>query len=232
MLSPNYPLEFFNYLTSISPATGYAWDCGTGIGGAAICLSEKYNNVFASDRNQTYIRLAPKRENILYLIEKVENNSIPDNKIDLVTVAQSLHHFKVNYFFKEAKRVLKPGGILAAWCFGEHKINKVFKKHMKSFIKSIDPFWANDKEILNNGYKKILFPFKEIRTDKRYNLECNYTYYDYFNYLGTLSATKRFIDKNKRDPRLSISQDIIYDWGGLSKLQKVKWPIHLLVGQK
>ncbi|MCP4490067.1 MAG: class I SAM-dependent methyltransferase, partial [Gammaproteobacteria bacterium] len=36
-------------------------------------------------------------------------------EFSLITVAQALHWFNIDFFFKEVKRVLKPGGILAVW---------------------------------------------------------------------------------------------------------------------
>jgi ubiquinone/menaquinone biosynthesis C-methylase UbiE len=232
MIYPNYPIELFRYLRSISPTNNYAWDCGTGTGGSAICLSENYNNVFASDQKLSYIKLAPQKSNILYIIENVENNSIPNNTIDLITVAQSLHHFKINYFFKEVQRVLKPSGILASWCFGEHKIDKILKNNLKLFFKLIDPFWGKEKDIINNGYKKINFPLTTIHTKKKYSIEALFSYKDYIDYLGTLSATRRFKKNMGYDPRQKISSNLLYDWGGIYRMRKIKWPIQLFITQQ
>ena len=42
---------------------------------------------------------------------------------DLVTVAQALHWFDIQAFFSEVKRVLKNGGVLAAWTYGLLEVN-------------------------------------------------------------------------------------------------------------
>ncbi len=36
---PNYPRQLFEYLVSIAPGRGRAWDCATGNGQAAVGLS-------------------------------------------------------------------------------------------------------------------------------------------------------------------------------------------------
>ena len=43
--------------------------------------------------------------------ERAERNQ------DLVTVAQAIHWFDLEKFYAEAKRVLKPGGVIAAWTY-------------------------------------------------------------------------------------------------------------------
>ena len=47
---------------------------------------------------------------------------IDDGTVDLVTVAQALHWFDVSSFYPEVRRVAKPGGILAVWCYQLHSI--------------------------------------------------------------------------------------------------------------
>ena len=40
---------------------------------------------------------------------------VANDTVDLVTVAQALHWYDMDRFNKEVKRVLKPGGVLAAY---------------------------------------------------------------------------------------------------------------------
>lgn len=58
-----------------------------------------------------------KSENIEYRLESAEQCTIEDKSIDLITVAQAIHWFDFNVFYKQVHRVLKPGGIIAAWAY-------------------------------------------------------------------------------------------------------------------
>ena len=39
-----------------------------------------------------------------------------------MTVAQALHWFDLSSFYPEVRRVARPGGILAVWCYEMHHI--------------------------------------------------------------------------------------------------------------
>ena len=58
-----------------------------------------------------------KSENIEYRLESAEQSTIEDKCIDLITVAQAIHWFDFNVFYKQVHRVLKPDGVLAAWAY-------------------------------------------------------------------------------------------------------------------
>jgi ubiquinone/menaquinone biosynthesis C-methylase UbiE len=113
---PNYPRELFEYLASIAPGRGRAWDCATGNGQAAVGLSAFFECVIATDASEKQILGASRSERIEFRVAAAEKSGLESKSIDLVTVAQALHWFDLNAFYAEVIRVLKPRGILAAWC--------------------------------------------------------------------------------------------------------------------
>lgn len=115
---PNYPRELFEYLASIAPGRGRAWDCATGNGQAAVGLSAFFECVIATDASEKQILGASRSERIEFRVAAAEKSGLESKSIDLVTVAQALHWFDLNAFYAEVIRVLKPRGILAAWCYG------------------------------------------------------------------------------------------------------------------
>src|SRR5680860_585604 len=88
---PVYPKELYDYLVSLVPDRKKAWDCGTGNGQVARELANFFDQVFASDISKEQIKNAPPNGKIIYLVQKAENTSFPDNTFDLITVAQAIH---------------------------------------------------------------------------------------------------------------------------------------------
>ncbi len=51
----------------------------------------------------------------------------------MITIATALHWFDFDSFYKEAKRVLKPNGIIAAWTYALPIISPEIDKIIKAF---------------------------------------------------------------------------------------------------
>jgi ubiquinone/menaquinone biosynthesis C-methylase UbiE len=90
---------------------------GTGNGQAAIDLAIFFDRVVATDASEEQIRNAKPNERIEYRVARAEESGLRSRSIDLITVAQALHWFDLDLFYLEAKGVLKPQGLLAAWCY-------------------------------------------------------------------------------------------------------------------
>ena len=87
-----------------------AWDVGTGNGQVARILSNHFKCVHATDISEAQLANAFTADNILYSKQPAEKSSFPDQCFDLVIVAQAIHWFRFDDFYKEVKRTLKPDG--------------------------------------------------------------------------------------------------------------------------
>ena len=104
---PKYPKVLFEFLVGLVPRRNLAWDCATGNGQAAVCLSEYFEQVIASDASKEQIANAQQRNNIRYEVFPAERTNLADSSVDLISIAQALHWFDLDDFYKEAKRVLR-----------------------------------------------------------------------------------------------------------------------------
>src|SRR5512133_486639 len=111
---PRYPQKLFDYLGSIAPSRQLAWDCGTGNGQAAVGLASVFDRVIATDASEKQIANAQPYGRVEYRVAPAENSGIQSAAADLIMVAQVLHWFDPDRFYAEARRVLKPDGMLAA----------------------------------------------------------------------------------------------------------------------
>ncbi len=114
---PGYPEELFAFVASHSPTLERAWDCATGSGQAAQTLARYFNEVIATDISSEQISHATSLPNVKYRVASAEKSGIESKSVDALIVATALHWFDHDYFFLEAKRVLKPKGVFAAWTY-------------------------------------------------------------------------------------------------------------------
>ena len=226
---PHYPPELYSYLSSLTKEHELAWDCGTGNGQAAIGLTEFYKKIIATDPSEQQIQNAVPHSNIKYLVEKAENNSIVSNSVDILTIANALHWFDFDVFYKEANRVLKKNGIIAAWAYGIPFISAEVDKVVAHFHYGIlDDYWQPENRLVEKEYTTIPFPFQHIEAPSFFS-ERTMNLVDFIGYLNTWSATQRFMVQHKFNPTEKLFEELKTMWNEHDR-KKITWKIVLKIG--
>jgi SAM-dependent methyltransferase len=228
---PRYPAELYTCLSSLTQQHEFAWDCATGNGQAARTLASLYNSVEATDASEQQIAQATPHDNIHYHVCEAGNTPFPDNQFDLITVAQALHWFDLEKFYAEVKRVSKPGGIFAAWCYGLFNISPDIDKLIYHFYnETLGPFWPKERKHIHDGYASLAFPFERIAApdffmSSRWKLE------QLLGYLGTWSAARYYREHYSQDPVRQLASELQPVWSNPQMQRDINWPIFLHVGR-
>ena len=242
---PTYPRSLFEFLVGLVRYRNLAWDCATGNGQAAVFLSEYFKQVVASDASKEQIENAQHRDNIRYEVFPAERTTLADNSVDLITIAQALHWFDLDDFYKEAKRVLRKdddrstsngsgSGVIAAWAYGLHSVSPQIDTVTHLLYEHIlGSYWPKERKIVEKKYQDISFPFHEIDTPV-FQIELDWTLSELVGYLYTWSSVQKFIAKNNSDPIKQIYDDLAAAWGEKNtwnRRRRVVWPIYMRVGR-
>lgn len=195
---PRYPEELFTYLSSLVKQQDAAQDCATGNGQAAISLVKYFKKVIATDISSEQINNAVKHNRIEYKVSEAENSLIDSNSIDLITVASALHWFNLESFYKEVKRVLKPGGVLAAWTYHIGYIEPPFDQLFLHLYKDVlSEYFVGGARLVDNRYSEIKLPGVPIET-KEYFVSAEQNLYNMLNFIESWSGTQEYKkDKGK-----------------------------------
>jgi ubiquinone/menaquinone biosynthesis C-methylase UbiE len=228
---PHYPAGLFDYLATLVPRDALVWDCAAGSGQATIDLAARFDRVIATDASAQQVGSAPRHENVEYRVALAEESDLPDQSVCLVTVAQALHWFNHERFFREAKRVLKPGGILAVWVYATNqvegeKINSIVQDFYSNIV---GPYWPPERKMTENGYRTITLPFAEIRPPS-FCMEVHWNLNRLLGYFGTWSATNRFVKATGMNPLEPLKDRLAKVWGNPDSPRHVVWPLSLRVG--
>ncbi|MEP7144329.1 MAG: class I SAM-dependent methyltransferase [Ferruginibacter sp.] len=227
---PAYPSHLYSFLYSLVKDNGAAWDCGTGNGQVAIVLSDFFDQVYATDISEQQIKNAVPRENVFYSVERAESTSFADNSFGLVTVAQAIHWFDFESFYKEVNRTLKPNGILAVIGYGLIRIDHETDPVIDSFYHDvIGPYWDKERKYVDENYQTIPFPFNEIRAPVLDNI-FEWTREEFTGYLETWSAVQHYIKAENKNPVPLISAELEKIWPK-GETKKVQFPILLRVAK-
>jgi len=87
--------------------------CGTGLG--SVALADLVARVLAFDVSDAMLAQATPHPRVTYARASAEALPVADASLDVLSVAQGIHWFDRPKFFAEARRTLRPGGVLGVY---------------------------------------------------------------------------------------------------------------------
>lgn len=227
---PTYPAELFVWLAETTERHERAWDCGTGNGQAAVALAAHFGEVVATDPSHAQLAHATRAERIHYAAMTAEDGALASRSVQLITVAQALHWFKLPRFYAEVARVLVPGGTLAVWTYGLLSISPEIDVLIGSFYRdTLRGYWPQERALVDAGYAGVPFPFAE-RAAPVFRMTRNWTLTQLSGYLDTWSAVSEFRRVNGENPVGRFVAALEPMWGDRATARRVTWPLELKVG--
>ncbi|HEY6066574.1 MAG TPA: class I SAM-dependent methyltransferase, partial [Thermoanaerobaculia bacterium] len=161
---PRYPDRLFEWVAGLAPRRELAWDCATGNGQAALGLADHFERVIATDASPAQIAAAVPHPRVEYRVAPAESSGLAAESADVVTVGQALHWFDRPAFYAEVRRVLRPGGVLAAWTYGHCLLGdpSADAAMRRFYSETVGPCWPPERALVDEGYRSIELPFEEI----------------------------------------------------------------------
>jgi SAM-dependent methyltransferase len=209
---PHYPRELFAYLAGLCSNRRAAWDCATGNGQAALALTQYFNHVEASDISPAQVGVASQAPNLMYSVQDSRCTDFPDHCFDLITVAQALHWFAEEDFFKEADRVLKPGGVLAAWGYAGMNISPPIDAMIhKELYPLLEDYWSEGNREVARRYSNLPFPYPQL-PGPRFIMATVWGPEELLGYIGSWSAVHRIKSEIGVNPLEAFAPKLMGLW--------------------
>ena len=228
---PRYPRELFAFLATLPREPRRAWDCGTGNGQAAVALAEHFEEVVASDPSARQIEHAAAHDRVTYLVATAERCPLPDDSVDLVTVAQAVHWFDLDRFFAEVRRVGRGGSVLALWTYGLATISpEVDRVVGRLYSEILGDYWPPERRLVEDRYRSLAFPFDEI-SPPPFTMTARWNLDELLGYLSTWSSAQKYQEKHGASALDLIRDDLAAAWPSAEEKRWVEWPLVLRVGR-
>jgi SAM-dependent methyltransferase len=228
LFRPGYPPELFEWLARAAPARDAVWDCGCGSGQASVPLAAHFSQVFATDSATEQIAAAKLHPRIWYSVAPAEHSGLAVASVDLVTVAQALHWFDVETFYAEARRVARPGALLAVWTYPRPEfVDAQLDSRFADFYgKVVGPYWPPERRHVEANYTTLPFPFEEL-PHPPFALELRWNLEQVLGYASSWSATTRYRTAEGRDPLPLLRAALAPLWPAVGEQLKIRMPIVL-----
>jgi SAM-dependent methyltransferase len=222
---PRYPAALFQALADLAPGRRLAWDCGTGNGQAAVGLAAHFGRVAATDPSPEQLAHAEAHPHVEYRRGLESESGLERASADLVTAAQALHWFDTDVFYAEARRILRPGGVVAVWCYNLPRIDPAFDRLLDRFAdETVGPYWAPERQHVREGYRDLPFPFAE-RAFPACAMEREILLGDLAGYLDTWSSVRRYRQAVGADPVAPFVAELASVWGDATRPRTLRWPL-------
>lgn len=228
---PHYDPALFAWLAAQCAQRDLAWDAGCGNGQASVALAAHYARVVGTDPSAAQIANAQAAPNVDYRVERAEACSLPDASADLVTVAQALHWFDLDAFHGQARRVLRPGGVIAQWSYADCRIDAAIDAvKNRLYVDVLDSYWAPERRLVESGYRELAFPFERIEAPP-FELRVTWNLAQFLAYLRSWSATQKYLAAHGVDPVGAMERDFATAWGDGAQPREVVWDLAMRVGR-
>jgi SAM-dependent methyltransferase len=228
---PDYPAELFDYLASLVQRHDVAIDCATGNGQAAIGLARHFGCVVASDGSVPQLRSAQPHPHVVYVGNLAEQMPLRDASADLVVAAQAAHWFDHERFNREVRRVLRPQGAIAIWAYDVARIEPDIDAVIHHYYENVvGKYWPPERSHVETAYRDVPFPWRDVATPV-FQLDLKWDLDALMGYIGTWSATQRYVKATGTDPLPVLRERLEALWNSPPTPRSVIWPLHLRVGR-
>jgi SAM-dependent methyltransferase len=229
---PLYPEALFDWLAERCAGHALAWDCGCGNGQASRPLATRFARVHATDPSAEQIAAAIPASNIQFVVEAAEECSLSDHSVDLVTVAQAMHWFDVPRFQSEVRRVLRPGGLFAAWTYAQSRVTPAVDVPFdRLHDELLEEWWPPGREHPLDGYANLPFAFERLADVPAFDMRCDWNLHQYLAYLRSWSASQRYARATGKDAVAMVEADLAEAWGDPAQRRAVTWPLTVHAGR-
>lgn len=244
---PTYPQKILElvstYIKKSSGSFDLAVDVACGSGQSTFYLQDTFKKCIGVDISQAQIeqaRAAAKErtaENVSFLEGSADHLPMEESSVDAVMIAQAWHWLEPSGFYKECWRVLKLGGCVAVYGYGQgHLLDQQCDKLLQHFYSTtLKGYWHDRRTHIDNQYRDVLLPFQDTERHD-FSMGKNLSLDGYFGYVSTWSAYCKYCQDNPGNSVLEelkkkITAILCEDRSSVPEVQ-VQFPVFVLLGRR
>jgi SAM-dependent methyltransferase len=226
---PLYPRELFDWLADRVDRHELAWDAATGNGQAALGLAARFARVVATDASAEQLRHAFRHPRIDYRVARSEEVELEPASVDLVTVAAAIHWFDLDRFAATLSRVVRPGGVVAAWSYHVGRCNQPAGPILgRLYDEVLAPYFGSGARLVDAGYAGIELPGEPL-APPRFEAVAEWDLEQLHGFVRSWSGARAYREREGRDPLDLVATDLEAAWGDPATVRSLRFPLYVKV---
>lgn len=228
---PTYPRALVEVLADASPATKTAWDAGCGSGQLSVFLTERFQEVVATDASAEQLARAPVTPRVTWRQASAEHSGLEGCSVDCVVAAQAAHWFDMPAFIRECRRVCRPRALVALVTYGWMVVRPDVDACLHRFaLEALAPFWPPERHHVDAGYATLEFPLEPV-TLAAVTMRADWSLAQVLGYVGTWSAVAAATRTGQRQLFDAFADELERTWGPPAEVRRVEWPLTIRAGR-
>lgn len=228
---PVYPRAVSEALAACSPGRSLVWDGGCGSGQLSVVLAEVFDQVVATDASAAQIAQAVPHPRVRYAVAPAEVSGLADGSVDCAVAAQAAHWFDLDAYYREVRRVSRPGGLVALVTYAVMEVDAQIERLVERFYwHTLEGLWPAERKLVEEGYRSLPFPFDPVEAPPL-ALEHRWNADQLLGYVGTWSAVQSLKKAGRGEDLERFGEQLRAAWGDPSRERVIRWPLSLRLGR-
>src|SRR5262249_36620595 len=181
----------------------------------------------ATDVSAEQLRYAVRHERIEYRVARAEGSGLALDSVDLVTVAAAIHWFDLPQFYTEVRRIVRDGGVLAAWAYHVAHVGPPLDEILMPFYHDvIAPYFAPGARLVDRKYEDLRLPGEPLEVPS-FSASVSWTAEQVLRFMRTWSGVHSYMESRGKDPVLEVEGEIRDALGGPDRPHLLQWPLYV-----
>jgi len=196
-----------------------------------VVLGEVFDQVAATDASAAQIAEAVPHPRVRYAVAPAEVSGLANGSVDCAVAAQAAHWFDLDAYYREVRRVARPGGLVALVTYAVMEVDPQIEKLVEQFYwHTLEGHWPPERKLVEEGYRSLPFPFEPVKApglalEHRWNAD------QMLGYVGTWSAVQSLKKAGRGNELERFGQELRAAWGDPAQERVVRWPLSLRLGR-
>lgn len=230
---PTYPPALVQWLAEQAPGTTLAWDAGCGSGQLSVPLAEHFARVVATDASGEQIARAAPHPGVEYRRAPAGESGLAAGSVDLAVAAQAAHWFPLDDYYREVRRVARPGALVALVTYGGVRAGAGGLDALleEFYAGPLGPHWPPERRQVEEGYRALPFPFAELPTPAL-EIRARWTVERLLGYVESWSAVRALRGAEEGRARVERFRAAVAEaWARGPAVRELRWPLAVRAGR-